>query len=167
MAFEVIPSPAEELGPGEAAWDVLCELNARLKAAGIEVPGAWIIGADTLVQVDGEVLGKPADLDEARAMLGRLSGREHEVRTGVCVRGPEGSVESFQVATKVRFKPLTPEAIDAYVAKANTLDKAGAYGIQEFGEMIVDGIEGDYDNVVGLPVGELLERLRACGALEG
>ena len=164
LEFEVIPSPADELGPEEASWDELCELNAVLKARAVPVDGAWVIGADTLVQVGGRVLGKPRDLSDAREMLRTLSGREHEVRTGVCVVDPEGAAHAFQEITRVRFHELDEAAIDAYFARVDPLDKAGAYGIQEHGERIVAGIDGDYDNVVGLPVRRLLGLLRACGA---
>lgn len=164
VEFEVIPSPAEEIGPDEAPWDELCERNAVLKARAVPVEGAWVIGADTLVQVGGRVLGKPRDMDEARAMLRALSGREHEVRTGVCVIDPEGREHSFQEITRVRFRELDEAAIDDYFARVNPLDKAGAYGIQEQGDRIVEGIDGDFDNVVGLPVRRLVEWLRACGS---
>lgn len=163
VEFEVKPSPAEELGPGEAAWDELCLRNAELKARAVPVEGAWVIGADTLVQVGGKVLGKPRDMEEAREMLRALSGREHEVRTGVCIIGPDGREHVFQDITKVRFRELGEEDIDAYFALVDPLDKAGAYGIQEAGERIVEGIEGDFDNVVGLPVGRVVGYLRTCG----
>lgn len=166
LEFVVRPSAAEELPPGARPWDELCQANAEIKAAGVEVgPGEWIIAADTLVQVGGEVLGKPRDLEEARAMLQKLSGRAHEVRTGVCLRSADGKGETFVVATKVRFHVLDDEAISEYFERVHPLDKAGAYGIQEHGERLVEGIDGDFDNVMGLPMEELIQRLKACGAL--
>ncbi len=165
LVFEVRPSSAEELEADALPWDRLCQANAGLKADAVDPGDGWVIAADTLVQVDGEVLGKPADMDEARRMLRRLSGREHEVRTGVCLRSAMGVRETFCVATTVRFRELDEAAISAYFARVNPLDKAGAYGIQEHGEMIVEGIEGDFDNVMGLPMAELMQRLKACGAL--
>lgn len=163
LVFEVKPSPAEEIHDASLAPAVLCEKNAELKARAVVVPGAAVIGADTLVFIDDEPLGKPRDLVDARAMLRRLSGREHTVCTGVCLVGPDGGVDGFHALTKVRFRVLTEEVIEAYFGKVDPLDKAGAYGIQEFGEMLVEGIEGDFDNVMGLPVQAVLARLRACG----
>lgn len=163
LKFEVKPSPAEEIHDASLAPAVLCERNAELKARAVVVPGAAVIGADTLVFIDDEPLGKPKDLAEARAMLSRLSGREHTVCTGVYVVAPDGAGESFHALTRVRFRLLSVEVIDEYIKKVDPLDKAGAYGIQEFGEMLVEGIEGDFDNVMGLPVKAVLARLRACG----
>ena len=107
--------------------------------------------------------GKPRDMDEARATLRRLSGREHTVCTGVCVVGPDGVAHPFHELTQVRFKPLDEATIEAYFERVDPLDKAGSYGIQEHGEMLVEGIEGSFDNVMGLPVGAILDHLRACG----
>jgi septum formation protein len=163
LNFEVRPSPAEEIHDASLAPAVLCERNAELKARAVQVPGAAVIGADTLVFIDDEPLGKPRDLDEARAMLRRLSGREHTVCTGVCLVGPDGGVETFHELTQVRFHELSDEGIDAYFSKVDPLDKAGAYGIQEFGDMLVAGIDGSFDNVMGLPVPVLVARLKACG----
>ncbi|MBK1826940.1 Maf family protein [Haloferula rosea] len=163
VEFEVRPSPAEEIHDASLDPAVLCERNAELKARAVVVPGAAVIGADTLVFIDGEPLGKPKDLDEARAMLRRLSGREHAVCTGVCVVGPDGGAEAFHEITTVRFRELSEEVIEDYFSKVNPLDKAGSYGIQEHGEMLVEGISGGFDNVMGLPVAAVLERLKACG----
>lgn len=164
LKFEVKPSPAEEIYDAALAPAVLCERNAELKACAVVEPGAAVIGADTLVFIDDLPLGKPRDLDEARAMLRRLSGREHAVCTGVCIVGPSGEPDCFHELTKVRFRGLSDQVIDDYFSKVNPLDKAGSYGIQEFGEMLVEGIEGSFDNVMGLPVEAVLTRLRACGA---
>ncbi|GAA5476612.1 Maf family protein [Haloferula helveola] len=163
VEFEVRPSPAEEIHDAGMAPAELCETNAELKARGVEVAGAAVIGADTLVFLEDEPLGKPADLDEARATLRRLSGRVHTVCTGVCVVAPDGTAHPFHELTEVRFRPFGEEVIDAYFAKVDPLDKAGAYGIQEHGEMLVESIDGSFDNVMGLPVARLLEVLGACG----
>lgn len=163
LSFEVRPSPAEELHDATLPLGELCERNAELKARAVIDPDAVVIGADTLVGIDGEPLGKPRDLDQARAMLRRLSGREHLVCTGVCLVCPGGVVECFHGRTRVEFQELSEERIDDYFSRVDPLDKAGAYGIQEHGEMLVSGIEGDFDNVMGLPVGELMRRLQACG----
>ncbi|MES2477071.1 MAG: Maf family protein [Verrucomicrobiota bacterium] len=162
IAFEVVPSPAEEVH--DAAMDpaALCELNARLKAAAIAAirPDATVIGADTLVFIDSMPLGKPGDLAAARDMLRRLSGRTHHVCTGVCVIHPGGREHPFHDLTEVTFRELDEAAIDAYLAVANPLDKAGAYGIQEHGDLIISSISGSYENVMGLPVEKLVAVLR-------
>ncbi|MEF2560432.1 MAG: Maf family protein [Eggerthellaceae bacterium] len=130
-----------------------------------------IIGADTTVVLDGEMLGKPYSADHAREMLGRLSGRTHEVITGVSVwmvllneteeKGGDGKVSlafrSFSESSFVTFKELSTEDINAYVATGETIDKAGAYGIQGKGGKLVERLEGDFNNVVGLPVDTLLK----------
>jgi septum formation protein len=161
LVFEVIASPAEEIHDASIPLAQLCEKNAELKAAAVarQHPGAAVVGADTLVWIDGEPLGKPRDMGEARAMLRKLSGRDHTVCTGVCVVFPGGRVSCFHDLTRVRFHVLDDQAIDAYFRKANPLDKAGAYGIQESGELIVEGIDGNFDNVMGLPVAKVLEAL--------
>lgn len=154
VRFEVMHSPAEEIHDASIDPERLCEMNATLKAEAIAStrPEAVVIGADTLVFIDGEPLGKPADHDEARAMLRRLAGRVHKVCTGVCVVFPDGGREIFHDTTAVTFHPLEDADIENYLSLANPLDKAGAYGIQEHGERIVAGIVGSFENVMGLPV---------------
>lgn len=158
VQFEVVPSHADELHDAEIPLAVLCEKNAELKAGAVAGmhPKAVVIGSDTLVWIAGEPLGKPRDLEEARAMLHKLSGREHTVCTGVSVIFPSGRVENFHELTMVKFRQLDDAAISAYFERANPLDKAGAYGIQESGELIVESIDGAFDNVMGLPVARLL-----------
>ena len=162
LGFSVVPSPAEEIHDASLDPTHLCEENARLKAAAVAVthPDATVIGADTLVFIDDLPLGKPADLAEARAMLRRLSGRVHEVCTGVCVIHPGSLTEVSHALTHVRFRPLDDAAIDAYFSLVNPLDKAGAYGIQEHGELIIESIDGPFDNVMGLPVQQVLAMVR-------
>jgi len=154
MPFEVVVSPAEEIHDASIPPDRLCEMNATLKAEAIAAvrPDATVIGADTLVFIDGEPLGKPADPEEARAMLRKLAGRAHNVCTGVCVIFPGGRQCVFHDTTEVTFLPLDDAAIEDYLTVANPLDKAGAYGIQEHGGRIIAGIRGSYENVMGLPV---------------
>jgi len=161
VAVEVIPSPAEELHDASLKPEVLCEHNAAIKARPVAAmrPDAQVIGSDTLVFIDDEPLGKPADMDEAREMLRKLSGRDHHVCTGVCVIYPGGREECFHGDTIVTFRKLTDEEIDAYFELVNPLDKAGAYGIQEHGERIIEKIDGDFDNVMGLPVAMVLAAL--------
>lgn len=161
FVFEVQVSPVEEIHDAAIEPERLCEMNAVLKAGAVAArrPESTVIAADTLVFIDGEPLGKPADLEEARMMLRRLAGRVHRVCTGVCVVFPDGRREVFHETTEVTFLPLDEAGIEGYLKVANPLDKAGAYGIQESGEMIVAGICGDYDNVVGLPVMKLVGML--------
>jgi septum formation protein len=161
LEFEIMHSPAEEIHDASIVPEKLCEMNAALKAEAIAAirPDAIVIGADTLVFIDDEPLGKPADLDEARAMLMRLAGRVHKVCTGVCVIFPDGLREIFHDTTEVVFRPLDRAAIEDYLSVANPLDKAGAYGIQEYGERIISGISGSFENVMGLPVEMVMETL--------
>ena len=131
---------------------------AEAKATSVE--GDPVVAADTIVEVDGEVLGKPVDAEDARRMLRRLSGRTHLVHTAVAVRSGE-ELELEVVTTSVRFTPLSPEAIEWYLASGEPLDKAGAYAIQGAGGTFVEAVEGSVSNVVGLPlhtVVRLLER---------
>ena len=169
IVFEVVVSPAEEIHDASMPPETLCELNAALKAEAVaEVrPDATVIGADTLVFIDGEPLGKPTDIEEARAMLRRLAGRTHQVCTGVCVIFPGGETRMFHDTTEVDFLPLDDDRIDAYFDLVNPFDKAGAYGIQEHGGMIVSGIRGSFENVMGLPVAMVVEVLETARAGSG
>jgi septum formation protein len=161
VVFEVVVSPAEEIHDATMRPDVLCELNAELKAAAVAAgrPEATVIGADTLVFIDEIPLGKPLDLEDAWRMLRLLSGRTHRVCTGVCVILPGGVRRVFHEMTEVRFRELDDALIESYFARVNPLDKAGAYGIQECGEMIVAEISGSFENVMGLPVERVVEAL--------
>jgi septum formation protein len=161
VLFEVMVSPADEIHDASIPLAELCEKNAELKASAVAAmqSDAVVIGADTLVWIDGEPLGKPRDLVEAREMLRKLGGRSHTVCTGVCTIYPDGRSECFHELTEVRFRPLDDETIAAYFERTNPLDKAGAYGIQDSGEMIVEGIDGAFDNVMGLPVARVLRAL--------
>jgi len=161
VIFEIAVSPAEEIHDASLKPDVLCEHNAVLKAEAVAAlrPDAIVIGSDTLVFIDDEPLGKPTDLDEARSMLRRLAGRVHRVCTGVCVIFPGGMKKVFHGNTEVTFLPLDETQINAYFALVNPLDKAGAYGIQEHGELIVANIQGSFDNVMGLPVDLVIQAL--------
>lgn len=160
LEFDVIPSPAEELHDEHMPLDQLCEENARLKALAVaqDHSKATVIGADTLVYIDQTPLGKPNSKEEAEAMLMRLSGRTHHVCTGVCI-ARAGKVDSFHTITEVVFKKLSEEIIRDYMSKVDVMDKAGSYAVQEHGEMIIEQVRGDYDNVVGLPVAQLLGKL--------
>ncbi len=159
--FEVVVSDAAELSDGLPP-SVLSLRNAVCKADAVATthPDDIVIGADTIVALDGRCYGKPASRAEALAMLLTFSGRTHEVITSVALRGP-GKREEFSVATHVTFKPFSRETAEHYLEMVPVLDKAGAYAIQEHGELLVASIDGDFDNVVGLPCRELFVRLRA------
>ena len=136
---------------------------ARAKAEAVE--GDVVLGADTVVVVGSEILGKPADQADARRMLRSLAGREHIVMTGICLRSAKGVVEHAE-STTVRFLPLSAEEIDTYVASGEPMDKAGAYAIQGLASKFIDRIEGCYFNVVGLPVSKLYSLLRRSQSTE-
>ena len=143
--------------------------NARLKAAAVSRlhPEALVLGADTTVALGDRALNKPADLAESRAMLRSLSGREHTVHTGVCLLCPAlGIDEAHDVTAWVRFRPLTDDDITRYQAMVDTLDKAGAYGIQEGREIIIADYQRPISTIMGLPVEFLKERLGALAVLE-
>lgn len=147
----------------EAAADHVLRL-AETKAQAEAAVGELVLAADTVVVVDGEILGKPRDVADARAMLQKLSGRRHRVLTGVAVYDRERSLRLAQIeSTRVRFADLSEEEIDWYVATGEPLDKAGAYAIQGLAALFIDAIEGNYSNVVGLPLSSTYRLLRAAG----
>lgn len=160
-SFETCPAEIDETLQGGCPLEQEVQRLASEKAlaAARENPDAVIIGADTLVELDGLVLGKPRDEADARRMLSLLSGQTHRVLTGAAVVLPEQKVYTLRNSTKVTFRPLSAEEIDAYVATGDPLDKAGAYGIQGRGAVLVAGIHGDYYSVMGLPVAQLYELL--------
>ncbi|MBA2133491.1 septum formation inhibitor Maf [Hydrogenispora sp. UU3] len=134
----------------------------RLTASVPETADSLVIGADTIVVLDGEVLGKPADQAEARRMLKTLSGRWHQVFTGLALLHREKTLTAYEM-TRVHFRPLTDREIDAYLRTGEPMDKAGAYGIQGLGAIFVDRIEGCFYNVMGLPVPRLALLLKEYG----
>lgn len=144
--------------------------NAALKADWVAArhPEAFVLGADTTVFIDGRVLNKPADLVEARAMLKRLAGRTHTVFTGVALRRvSEGLRIDEGVTSEVTFKAFDDAVIDAYFEVVNPLDKAGAYGIQDGRELIVERWEGSFTNIMGLPMEATKQILVRCGLVRG
>lgn len=151
----------ETIQPGELPGELVCRLaQDKATAVATDNPGAWVIGADTVVVLGREILGKPTDSAEALVMLKRLSGRTHEVWTGVSIlRWQERSCRTFAVCTEVSFAEVAESVLAAYVATGEPLDKAGAYGIQGQGVFLVSAITGSYSNVVGLPLPELLGQL--------
>ena len=167
LKFEIIPADCEEVIDTDSAREAVQSL-AHQKALWIaekekesHPADTLVIGADTVVALDDVILGKPADKEDAFRMLKTLSGREHEVYTGVSIISLDKSVdETFVACTKVKFYPLTDKEIEDYIATGEPLDKAGAYGIQGKGGLLVEGISGDYNNVVGLPISELLRKIK-------
>jgi septum formation protein len=155
IEFTVQPAEVEELSAGDPRHVVV--ENARRKARAID--GELVLACDTEVILDGHVFGKPADEAEARTFLGRLSGRTHEVYGGIVLRRG-GDEKTGVCVTKVRFRALEAREIDAYVATGEWRERAGGYAIQGIGAALVDGIEGDFWNVVGLPVPELVRLLK-------
>lgn len=164
LGFQVVPSDAGEIFDEQLSPWELCQLNAHRKARAVakKHPDAFVLGADTLVFLDNEVMGKPADLAEAKRMLTRLQGQTHQVVTGISLIHLRVHHErTFAVSTDVTFRPLSAGQIDDYLSKTNPLDKAGAYAIQEHGEMVVSEISGSFSNVVGLPIEKVEEELKA------
>lgn len=163
LEFTVVPSEATELWHEHLSPLEICQLNAHRKARTVakKIPDALVLGADTLVFLDDEALGKPDNLADAQRMLSRLQGRTHQVVTGVSLIHLRSHRERiFAVSTDVLFHPLDAAQIRDYLSLINPLDKAGAYAIQEHGEKIVSHIYGSYSNVVGLPVERLREELQ-------
>ena len=161
VEFEVLVSDADETVPDGTLPADAAMLTAEKKALAVaEKCGyALVIGSDTIVVLDGRILGKPKDEADAKAMLRFLSGKEHKVITGVCLTdGVE--TKKFAQVSKVRFYDLTDEEIAAYVATKEPMDKAGSYGIQGKGCVLVESIEGDYFNIVGLPVAATVRAIK-------
>lgn len=163
--FAVRPAKGEETAPAGLSPAELVDFLSRQKAGEVSAacPGDIVVAADTVVVLDGRVLGKPKTPEEAAEMLTALSGRAHTVYTGVTVRRGGEAVTEHE-ATSVRFRPLSQAEIAAYVSTGEPMDKAGAYGIQGRGALLVEGISGDYFNVMGLPVCRLARILARFGA---
>lgn len=162
--FEIIVSDADESLPdGIPVSEAVLRLS-KVKAQSVseKYPGAVVLGCDTVVSLDGKIMGKPKDDRHASEMLRTLSGKIHKVYTGVTVTDGERT-ESFFTGTEVEFYPLSEETIASYIATKETADKAGAYGIQGFGSVLVKRIDGDYFSVMGLPVSESARVLARFG----
>lgn len=170
--FEIVPSTAEEKTEGNLSPKELVKSLACLKAAEVAARPKYrekaVLGSDTVVACEGEILGKPKDEADALRMLTKLSGNVHEVYTGVCMLFPDGNggrIERVEAdCTKVFFLPLKQEEILAYIATGSPMDKAGAYGMQDGG--LVERIEGSFSNVIGLPV-ELCKAMIAKAKADG
>jgi septum formation protein len=162
LDFDVIPSKVEEdFSPGESPREHVIRLaEAKALDVGKRFSKNWVIGADTIVYVDGIILGKPKGWEEALEMLRLLSGKEHRVLTGISVHhSKKGKGDHEAVETAVRVKALSPVEMNWYVQTGEPFDKAGGYGIQGIGSFMIKSIHGSYTNVVGLPLYELLQML--------
>ncbi len=158
--FEICAPDVDEHVSGHASDIVFTLAQRKAHAAAEHFDDGVIVASDTLVSLDGAPLGKPEDADDARRMLAALSGREHEVFTGVCViDAATGRSETRSVRTGVTFRALTAEEIDAYIATGEPMDKAGAYAIQGGAGAFVSGLDGELENVIGFPVVEVKEML--------
>lgn len=166
LDFSVVPAEVDErILPDESPEKYVLRVALdKVRITGARVRAGIVIAADTIVVLDGEILGKPTDSADAEHMLMRLSGKEHRVITGLAVMDAvTGRALTRSSATRVWFRSLTKQEIASYVATGEPLDKAGAYGIQGLGALLVDRIDGCYFNVVGLPLSLLNELLRASG----
>lgn len=164
LSFQIISPDVDELsGDGHSARD-LALTNARLKcmAVSIKRPEAMVIGADTVVALGGKIYGKPVDLKEAAQNLRAFSGRIHEVLTGVVLSCGDQRAE-FVSTSFVKFRKLRELDIEDYLSKVHVLDKAGGYAAQEHRELIIEKFEGDYQNIIGLPVSLVLDQLHKMG----
>ncbi|MDD3118009.1 MAG: Maf family protein [Victivallales bacterium] len=165
IAFSVCPATVAEVTVDRCP-ERIPVLNAVAKAEAVAVdhPDAVVMGADTVIEFAGRAVGKPADQEEAGRMLLQLSGRTHTVLTAVALLCRAAAIRCiFCVSTRVVFRAFGPETVAAYLARVHVLDKAGAYALQEHGDMLVAGIVGPADNVIGLPGAELREALQCCG----
>ena len=156
-----VPNVEETIPAAYSPQEAVLTLSERKAEAAVRVLGqeTWVLAADTVVAVDGRILGKPQDREEAVSMLKMLSGRTHDVYTGVCLCR-QGKKECFCSHTAVTFYPLDDQMIEDYVATGEPMDKAGAYGIQGRGALLVKEICGDFYTVVGLPLAETVSRMR-------
>jgi len=156
-SFEVVPSNVDEIYPVDLMLDKVPEYLAKLKADSLSKNYSHriIISADTVVILENEILGKPTSAEDAKAMLRKLSGKKHEVVTGVCIVA-NGNTHLFSDSTFVYFKNLTDNEIEHYIQQFKPMDKAGSYGVQEWiGYVAVEKIEGSFYNVMGLPVNKV------------
>jgi septum formation protein len=159
----VHPNVDESKIAGESPQEMV-ERLAKLKANSIKGTTSTVIAADTVVELEGKILGKPKDMDEAREMLRSLSGKWHMVHTGVCIKKADKEI-SFVSSTRVKFYDLDEQTIDMYVKTGSPLDKAGAYGIQEdLGMILVEKIDGDFFTVVGLPISRVWWEIKRLNA---
>ena len=168
LNFEVMPSGVDEVFlKGDTPREHVLRLSEE-KALSIASrnPDAWVLGVDTIVIINGEILGKPLAADEAREMLCKLSGRKHKVITGFCIAGKDANVMvRSAVESSVVFKEVPEDEIEWYVRTEEPYDKAGGYAVQGIGAFFIREIHGSYTNVVGLPLCEVMETLKEIGAI--
>ncbi|MBO7147820.1 MAG: septum formation protein Maf [Lentisphaeria bacterium] len=167
VPFQIHTADVDEISQSAGDAFYIARTNAALKARKIadQYPASLVIGADTVVELSGTIFGKPENQADAVRMLSMLSGKQHRVITGVALIFQQYNIEKiFAVITEVTFKKLTPEQIILYMDQVNVMDKAGAYGIQEHGEILLDKMEGSLSNVIGLPVEKLEEELLTLAA---
>ena len=168
LSFEVIPADTDEtLFDGERPGEHTRRLaEAKARAVAEQHPGRWSLGADTIVFIDDEILGKPADEDDAFHMLQTIAGRRHTVVTSFCVANAERAERALETVKSLVFlRELTPEEIRWYIATGEPMDKAGSYAVQGIGASLVTRIEGSYTNVVGLPLAETVAALERLGVI--
>ena len=164
VTFEIIKAEKEEHITSSIPTEVVKELSMqKAKEVAAKCDGSIIIGADTIVAMEGQILGKPKDRADAMRMLRLLQGKKHQVITGVTVLLGSTKTRSFAEVTDVSLYPMTDAQIERYIATKEPMDKAGAYGIQGRFAAYVRGIEGDYNNVVGLPIGRLYQEVLSAG----
>ena len=169
LQFQVVtPEIQEILSPHETARDFALRVaEKKALVVGDTFPQAWVIGADTVVVIEGEILGKPHDRDDAKRMLQQLADREHVVVTGyVLVKVAEDKKDSGVEETRVKINSLEEREIDWYVNTGEPLDKAGGYAIQGKGAFMVEWIEGSYTNVVGLPLCQIMKLFKKAGIVD-
>ena len=162
LEFRIVPSDAPEIHHDQLTAGEISQINAYRKARAVskKFPDALVLAADTLFYLDTTLFGKPRDVEDARRMLEQLQGQTHHVVTAICLLNLRGHRQKiFAETTAVTFRPLDAEKIREYLSKINPLDKAGAYAIQEQGDLIVESISGSFSNVVGLPVERLEKEL--------
>ncbi|MGZ3613999.1 MAG: Maf family protein [Thermodesulfobacteriota bacterium] len=168
LEFEVVPTGVkEDFVQGESPQEHVIRLaQAKARDVASKYPEHWVIAADTIVCINGSILGKPNNRQEALEMLRCLSGQEHWVLTGFAVcHLAKGEVDQEAVQTTVKVKSLTPAEMEWYVKTGEPFDKAGGYGIQGIGSFMIESIQGSYTNVVGLPLCELIQMLKRLGAI--
>jgi septum formation protein len=165
IAHEVLPSDVDEARvPGEVPEAMAVRLAAAKALAGLaQRPDRLVLAADTVVTIDDQVLGKPEDTADAERMLAILSGRSHRVITAVALALPGGEVRERYDVTHVWFRELSPDTIAAYVATGEPMDKAGSYGVQGYGAVLVERVDGDFFGVMGLPLRLVVELVDAAG----
>ncbi len=169
IPFKVFPSQVEENNDWGYAPEEFALNMAKKKAEDVfdRLKDGWTLGADTIVVVDKDILGKPKDYKDAKDMLTRLSGRKHTVITGFCILSPSGLVSHIEaVRSEVMIRELAEEEIDAYLKTMEPFDKAGAYAVQGMGAFMIKAIKGSYTNVVGLPLCEVILALKKIKALD-